>query len=187
MSDSQSLNGVDVLKLMGTVNAIKASPEIANFQFRTETEWKNGGHSQTRIQSFFGAGTEDVSRSKPFVLEGDEPPVLLGGNTGPNAVELILAGLASCLAVGVAYNAAAKGIHIDAMTLGLTGNIDLHGFLGLSDKVRPGYRNIEVTCRVKSKASHDQLAELFEYVKKTSPVLDIIRNPVEVSIALENS
>ena len=178
-------NGVDVGKLLATIDAIKANPELANFQFRAETEWKSGGHSRTRIQSFHGAGTEDTSRSKPFAMEADEPPVLLGSNAGPNAVEIVLAGLASCLAVGFAYNAAARGIRIDELTLNVAGNIDLHGFLGLSEKVRPGYRDIRVTCRVKSDASREQLMELCDYVQKTSPVLDIVRNPVGVSVVLE--
>ena len=187
MTDPQNTltNGVDVGKLLATIDAIKANPELANFQFRAETEWKSGGHSRTGIQSFHGAGAEDTSRSNPFAVEADEPPLLLGSNAGPNAVEIVLAGLASCLAVGFAYNAAARGIRIDALTLGLAGNIDLHGFLGLSDKVRPGYRDIRVTCRVKSDASREQLLELCDYVQKTSPVLDIVRNPVVVSIALE--
>ena len=187
MRDHQSNlpNGVDVDKLLATIDAIKANPELANFQFRAETEWKSGGHSRTRVQSFHGAGAEDTSRSKPFAMEADEPPVLLGSNAGPNAVEIVLAGLASCLAVGFAYNAAARGIGIDQLTLSVAGNIDLHGFLGLPEKVRPGYRDIRVRCRVKSDATREQLMELCDYVQKTSPVLDIIRNPVSVSVVLE--
>lgn len=187
MRDHQSNlpNGVDVDKLLATIDAIKANPDLANFQFRAETEWKSGGHSRTQIQSFHGAGAEDTSRSNPFAVEADEPPVLLGSNAGPNAVEIVLAGLASCLAVGFAYNAAARGIRIEELTLRLAGNVDLHGFLGLSEAVRPGYRDIRVTCRVKSDASREQLVELCEHVQKTSPVLDIIRNPVGVSVVLE--
>jgi len=36
--------------------------------------------------------------------------VLLGSHSAPFAVEPILQGLGSCLAVGIAYNAAARGI-----------------------------------------------------------------------------
>ena len=111
--------------------------------------------------------------------------MLLGANAGPNAVEMVLAGLASCLAVGFAYNAAASGIRIEALNLRLEGEIDLHGFLGLSDTVRPGYRNIRVTCRLRSDATREQLLALSEHVQKTSPVLDIIRNPVPVAIVIE--
>ena len=171
MTDPQNTltNGVDVGKLLATLDAIKANSELANFQFRAETEWKSGGHSRTRIQSFHGAGAEDASRGKPFAMEADEPPVLLGGNAGPNAVEIVLAGLASCLAVGFAYNAAARGIRIEGLTLNVAGNIDLYGFLGLSGKIRPGYRDIRMTCRVKSDTTREQLMELCEYVQKTSP------------------
>jgi len=70
--------------------------------------------------------------------------------------------------------------------LSLEGDIDLHGFLGLSDNVRPGYENIRLTRKIKADASEEQLKELWEYAQKTSPVLDIIRNPVPVSVELES-
>jgi len=178
------VNGVNVDQLVGTIDAIKANPGLARFKFRAENEWVGGGHSRTRIQSFYGAGTEDTSRGKPFVLEGDEPPVLLGENSGPNAVEAVLHALASCLAVGFIYNAAAQGIRVEALTCSLEGDLDLHAFLGLSEKVRPGYENIRLTYRVKSNAPREKLEELCDYVQKTSPVLDIVRNPVPVTIDL---
>lgn len=177
-------NGVNVDQLIATINAIKENPDLAHFHFRATNEWVGGGHSRTSIQSFYGAGGEDTSRSKPFLLEGDEPPVLLGSNAGPNAVEAVLHALASCLAVGFVYNAAAQGIRVDSLEFDLEGDIDLHGFLGLSDQVRPGYQNIRLSYRVKSDAPRQKLEELCEYVQKTSPVLDIIRNPVPVSITL---
>jgi len=180
------VNGVNVDQLVGTINAIKADPSLARFKFRTETEWIEGGHSRTTIRSFYGAGQEDASRPRPFVLEGDEPPVLLGNNAGPNAVEAVLHALASCLSVGFVYNAAAQGIRIDSLAFSLEGDLDLHAFLGLSDKVRPGYQNIRLTYRVKSDAPREKLEDLCDYVQKTSPVLDIIRNPVPVTVDLAN-
>jgi uncharacterized OsmC-like protein len=180
-----TLNGVNVEQLVGTINAIKDDPEIARFQFRTETEWLGGGHSRTMIQSFYGAKQEDTSRPRPFVLEGDEPPVLLGGNAGPNAVEAVLHALASCLSVGFIYNAAAQGIRVDSLRFRVEGDLDLHGFLGLSKKSRPGYGAIRVIYQVKSDASPQKVLELCEYVQQTSPVLDIIRNPVPVTVSLE--
>ncbi|MEW5830428.1 MAG: OsmC family protein [Chloroflexota bacterium] len=179
-----SLNGVNVDQLVGTINVIKDNPDIARFKFRAKNEWVNGGHSRTSIQSFYGAGQEDTSRDRPFVLEGDEPPVLLGANAGPNAVEAVLHALASCLAVGFVYNAAAQGIRIESLEFDLEGDLDLHGFLGLSDQVRPGYENIRLTYRVKSDAPREKIVALCDYVQKTSPVLDIISNPVPVTVSL---
>lgn len=180
------VNGVNIDQLIGTINAIKEKPALARFNFRADTKWVNGGHCRTTIQSLYGAGQEDTSRARAFVLEGDEPPVLLGENHGPNAVEAVLHGLASCLSVGFIYNAAAQGIRVEALDFRLEGDIDLHGFLGLSDKVRPGYEGIRLSYRVKSDAPREKIEELCEYVQRTSPVLDIIRNPVPVAITLEN-
>jgi uncharacterized OsmC-like protein len=180
------INGVNVDQLVATVSAIKQNPDLARFQFRARNEWLEGGHSRTFIQGFYGASQEDTSRTTPFVLEGDEPPVLLGENAAANAVEAILHALASCLAVGFVYNAAAQGIKIDSLEFELEGDLDLHAFLGLSDQVRPGYDNIRLSYRVKSDASREKIVALCEYVQKTSPVLDIIRNPVPVSISLKN-
>ncbi len=177
-------NGVNLEQLVGTVNAIKENPDLAHFQFRASNQWIGGGHSRTTIQNFYGAGAEDRSRERPFVLEGDEPPVLLGGNTGPNAVEVILHALASCLSVGVVYNAAAQGIHIEELAFTLEGDLDLHAFLGLSEVVRPGYENIRLTCHIQSDAPHEKVAALWAYVQRTSPVLDMIRNPVPVTVSL---
>jgi uncharacterized OsmC-like protein len=178
------LNGVNLDQLIGTINAIKDTPELVHFQFRARNTWISGGHSRTEIQGFYGANMEDSSRPEPFVLEGDEPPVLLGENHGPNAVEAVLHALASCLAVGFVYNAAAQGITVESLEFDLEGDVDLHGFLGLSDKIRPGYNNVWISCRVKCDAPREKVIELCNYVQKTSPVFDIIHNPVPVTISL---
>jgi uncharacterized OsmC-like protein len=185
MITQTSLNGVNVDQLMETINAIKEQPEIAKFKFRANNQWVDGGYSRTSIQSFYGAGQEDNSREKPFVLEGDEPPVLLGENRAPNAVETVLHALASCISVGFIYNAAAQDIAVEKLEMKLEGDMDLHAFLGLSDNVRPGYDNIKLTYKVKADAPEEKITELCKYVQKTSPVLDIIRNPVNVSIKMD--
>jgi uncharacterized OsmC-like protein len=183
------INGVDVDKLISTIDVIKKDQKLANFKFRSDTEWINGGYSKTKIQGFYGAGAEDESRKEPFIIETDEPQILLGTNKGPNAVEMVLTALASCLSVGLIYNAAARGIEIKSLKFSIEGDIDLHAFLGLSGmwgiETRPGYQDIKVNYSIESDASKDVLEELCEYVQKTSPVLDIISNKVPVTINME--
>ena len=178
------LNGVNVDQLTSTVSAIQENPELARFRFHARNEWLEGGRSRTTIRSFEAAGKEDASREKPFTLEGDEPPVLLGTNEAPNAVETVLHALASCLAVGFAYNAAAQGIQVESLEFDIDGNLDLHGFLGLSDEVRAGYERIRVRYRVNADAPREKIEELCAHVQRTSPVLDIVRNPVPVTVEL---
>lgn len=184
MASDAMVNGVDVGRLLATVEAIKADPDLARFTFRATSEWVAGGRSRTAIQGFYGAGQEDTSRARPFMLEGDEPPVLLGTNAAPNAVEAVLHALASCLAVGFIYNAAARGIKVERLQFALEGDLDLRGFLGLSDRVRPGYQKIRLSYQVKADAPREEIVALCDYVQKTSPVLDILRNPVSVSVSL---
>jgi uncharacterized OsmC-like protein len=176
-------NGVNVTQLIDTIGLIKKDPSLARFRFRSETRWQEGGRCETRIGGFYGAGAE-VTRSKTHTLAGDEPPVLLGSDTAPNAVEAVLHALASCISVGYVYNAAARGISIESLRFDVEGELDLRAFLGLSETVRPGFEHITFTATVKADAAREQLEELCEYVQRTSPVLDIIRNPVPVSIRL---
>jgi uncharacterized OsmC-like protein len=137
------------------------------------------GHSE-----LLRRGPGGLVQTSALHLVGDEPPVLLGGNAGPNSVEATLHALASCLNVGFIYNAAAMGIEVSSLEFDLDGDLDLLGFLGLSDKVRPGYSGIRVRYRVQADAPREKLEELCDYVQRTSPVLDIIRNPVPVTVEL---
>ncbi len=59
-----ALNGVDVPTLFATLDAVKAQPEIAQFQFRARNEWISGTHNRSTIQGFYGAGQEDTSRTR---------------------------------------------------------------------------------------------------------------------------
>jgi uncharacterized OsmC-like protein len=183
MATHQLTNGVKVDHLVETINLVKDNPDLAWFEFRTSSKWEGGGRSVTTIDSFYGAGSEQ-QHERTHTLIGDEPAVLIGEDSGPNAVETVLASLASCLAVGYAYNAAAKGIELEDLSFEVEGQLDLHAFLGLRDDVRPGYNSIQVRWRADSPASREQLEELCEYVQRTSPVLDIITNKVPVSVEL---
>ena len=182
MTTAATRNGVNVDQLVQTVRAIEAQPDLARFQFRSRTAWETGGRSRTTFEGFYGAGQEDTSRSEPLTILGDEPPVLLGQNAGANAVEAVLHALASCLSVGVVYNAAARDIEIRALEFELEGDLDLRAFLGLSEDVRPGYEGVRVRYRIDADASDDALTDLWEYVQRTSPVLDIITRPVPVTL-----
>jgi uncharacterized OsmC-like protein len=181
---SSSLNGIDVSQLSATIDAIKNNPTMADFKFNATTTWLKGGHCSTKIQNFTGANTEDKSRNKPFILDGDEPPLLLGENHGPNAVEALLHALGSCLSVGVVYNAAARGININSLSFDIEGELNLHAFLGLSETIRPGYSGVKVKINIDTDASPDSIEDLCRYVEKTSPVLDCIRNPVPITLTV---
>jgi uncharacterized OsmC-like protein len=179
---THTINGVDLQRLTATIDAIERQPDLAQFEFRSRTRWDGGARSTTTIDAFYGAGSEQ-QRTRTHTLPGDEPGVLLGEDSAPNAVEMVLAALSSCLAVGYAYNAAARGIEIEDLTFQVEGDLDLRSFVGLEGG-RPGYEGIRVRYQVKSPASREQLVELCDYVQQTSPVLDIVSNRVPVTVDL---
>lgn len=186
MTTSMSTNGIDVEQLVQTIDAIKADPGLAAFTFRARTSWREGSHSVAEIDGFTHAGEPDRSRAAPFVLEGDEPPVLLGRNNGPNAVELLLAALGFCYSVGFVANAAARGIQVEALSYEIEGDLDLRVFLGLGGAGRAGYEAIRATATVKAPAASErELQELCDYVQETSPVRDVLANPVPVATTLD--
>ena len=183
MDVTSVVNGVDVDRLHATVEHIGADPSLARFQFRAHNEWLDGGHNRSTIKEFYGAGREDTSRTEPFALDADEPPVLLGDNLAPNAPEYVLHALAACLTGTIVYHAAARGIALDGLECTIEGDVDLHGFLGLDETVRPGYQHIRVAFKATGDFDDEQLAELAR-LTSYSPVRDTISNPVPVTIDL---
>jgi len=179
------LNGVDVDRLEETIAAIDADPKLARFEFRAKTEWEGGARSRTTVKEFHGAGRTDTSREQPLEMVGDEPPLLLGENRAPNAVETVLHALTSCLTVGFVYNAAARGIEVRSLDFDIDGELDLRPFLGLGDGEPAGYDEIRVRYRVDADAPKERIDELCAHVQRTSPVLDVISRPVPVSVSRE--
>jgi uncharacterized OsmC-like protein len=181
---SRSINGVAVDGLFAIIDAIKATPAAAKFRFRVRNQWEDAAQTISTVDTFYGAGQEHA-RSKPFVLKSDEPSVLLGKDTAANPGELLLHSLAACLTSAMAFHAAARGIHIEEIESSLEGDVDLHGFLGLDEKVRKGFQGIRVNFKIKADVPDEQLQEILQLGTGYSPVFDSLTNGVPVSVSAE--
>ena len=95
-SAENTVNGVNVAALLQTADAVKANPVIAKFRFGVKNDWIDGTHNRSAVNEFHGA-TQDIERSKTFLLDADEHPILLGRDLGPNAGEYLLHALAACV------------------------------------------------------------------------------------------
>lgn len=185
MEIENSVNGVNVDELFGTINAIKKAPVIASFKFRANNQWMGGGHNRTTIKNFYGA-QQNQERNESFVLDADEPPLLLGKDQGPNPVEYALTALAACVTTAIVYHAAAKGVTIHSMESKLEGDIDLRGFLGIRDDVPRGYKAIRMYVNIDADAPAEKLEEIVQLGPSYSPVFDTITRAVPVSVQLDN-
>jgi hypothetical protein len=80
------------------------------------------------------------------------------------------------------YHAAVRGIKLEEVESELEGDLDLRGFFGISDEVRPGYQEIRVNFKVKTDA--ENLETLKELIK-LSPVYDVVSSGTRVNVQIE--
>lgn len=178
----KTVNGVDVERLEATIAAVKSQPSLAEFKFRLSNQWINGSQKRSQTKNFYGVGQEDSTRKVTFVLDADEPDVLLGQDKSANPAEYLLHALAACMTISMVYHAAARGFKIHKVESEFEGDIDLQGFLGLSDSIRPGFQQIRVKFRIQSDAPLAAIQELFKF----SPIYDSICNPVDINVQVES-
>jgi uncharacterized OsmC-like protein len=184
MAENLMINGIDVKGLFSTIDAIKDKPDIAKFRFRATNKWINGTHNRATVKDFYGALKEDDSR-EAMKFDLDEPPVLLGKNEGANPVEYLLAALSGCLTTSMIAHAAAKGIEIRSVESRYEGDLDLRGFLGISEDVPVGYQDIRVYFKIDADISEDQKEELIRTAQKYSPVFNTLTKSAPVSVHLD--
>jgi len=184
METPRTVNGVKVDELFGTIDAVKKAPVIAKFKFRANNQWIDGGHNRTTVKNFYGT-QQDHDHNEPFVMDADEPPLLLGRDLGPNPVEYALTALAACVTSSIVYHAAAKGVVIRSMESRLEGDIDLQGFLGIRDDVPRGYKEIRMYVSIDADAPPEKLEEIIQLGPTYSPVFDTITRAVPVTVQLD--
>ena len=182
--EKRMVNGVNIEQLFSTIDLIKERPDVAKFKFRATNKWVNGTHCRATVKDFYGALKEDDSReARSFDM--DEPPVLLGNNQGTNPVEYLLVALSGCLTTSLVAHSSAKGIEIKGVESRYEGDIDLRGFLGLSEEVPVGYQGIRVYFKVHADVSDGQKEEMIRMAQKYSPVFNTITRSAPVSVHLD--
>jgi uncharacterized OsmC-like protein len=181
--ENRKVNGVNVGQVMEIIGSVQDKPENAQFQFRLNNRWVDGGLNRSQVKGYFADGRERDTRSEAFVVDADEPAITAGGDSAPNPMEFVLHSLAGCLTSTMIYHAAVQGIEIESVESSLEGDMDVRGMLGLSGKVRKGYNKVRVRMRVKSAASAATLKELAMF----SPVYDIVSNSLPVELVLEKA
>jgi uncharacterized OsmC-like protein len=173
VSSSVRLNDVDLAAVTGLVGAIQERPDIAATMWSAEVRWTGGFRSAAQVREF-------------APLPSDEPLALGGTDGAPNPVEQLLASLGNCLAVGYAANASVAGIELRDVRIELTGDIDLHAFLGLREG-HAGFDGIRVSVHVDADAPREALEALHAKVIGSSPVGHTLSRAVPVDYELAGS
>ena len=179
--NAQVDNGVNVQALIDARAALTDAPAAAQFKWRSTCTWKNGSHSHSSVQGFFGLGEEQKHKTT-FSFDADHPEVFASEDHGATPVEFVLVALGSCLTAGIAAIAQHRGIQLRSVSATIEGAMDLQGILGIDSDVRNGFSGIKVTYDIDADATRDEIKALIAQSQKRSAVYDIITNPTNVTV-----
>jgi uncharacterized OsmC-like protein len=178
---TKRVNGIDVNYLMDTIDAVAAEPRKGIVGFNVKSAWKGQTKSEHTVTSY-KIGGETVARS--FKVTSDEPVELCGENTAANPQELLMSALNACMMVGYVAGCAVRGIALESLELETSGELDLRGFLGIDESVKPGYEAMQVKVRIKGNGTEEQFREIHQAVLKTSPNYFNVSRPIPVEATL---
>ena len=176
------VNGLDLAALGETVEAIEKDASRAKVDFNVTTRWTGQTRSESIVDGFTLAG-ERIARSHKIVA--DEPCELLGADSAPNPQELLMAAFNACIMVGYVAGASVKGINLESVEIRTKGQLDLRGFLGLSDAVAPGYEAVDYEVRIKGDGSPEDFEEIHRTVIATSPNYFNLSRPIKMNGSLK--
>jgi uncharacterized OsmC-like protein len=174
-------NGVNVEALISAREALTDAPQAAQFRWRAACEWKNGTHSHSTVEGFFGLG-EEQRRKTTFRFDADHPEIFASEDKGATPVEYVLVGLASCLTAGIAAIAQHRKIQLRSVIATIEGNMDIQGILGIDSDVRNGFGDIKVKYKINADAKREDIEALVAQSQKRSAVYDIVTNPTNVTV-----
>ncbi|MCM6776160.1 OsmC family protein [Nocardia sp. CDC159] len=153
-----------------TARAVAQDPAAAAVVFRAS------GRPEGTVATLVTAGHHTV--------RVDEPPNLGGADTAANPVEVYLAALIACHTVTYRFWAQRLGIVVADLAIEAEGDLDVRGFFGLDDAVRPGLQAVRVTVRIDGPEPAERYAELHRAVESHCPVLDLTAAPTPVESRL---
>ena len=180
-------NGVDTQQMYGTLDAIKAQPELGRFEFRARNHWIAGAHNRTTIQGLLrrrpggrlprGAVRDRRGRAGDPARDRHRRQ---SRRVSPARARRLPDDLDRLRRGGAQGQADLR-------------RVDARGRDGrarrarpVSDEVRNGFERIRVAFRVSGEASEEKLREVVERAQARSAVFDMVTNgvPVEVTVGV---
>ena len=173
-------------QVLGTViETIKNKPEMAKITFQVQTQWQNGdGFKITSTGKNFQIGGQTIERREAYTLASDYPDEMGGMSKGPTVCEMCMASIGSCISQTIVAYATMIGVQLDSIRIQTEGDVDIRGFTGVSEDVRPGAEEFRMDIHLESKtASKEQLEKLYELGKKFSPAIDTLTHGTTIKTA----
>ena len=176
------INGVDTAHLLFARGVVGETPAAGDYTWKASNEWVHGTYSRTTIGGYFGLG-EERSHKSTYQLEADHPLEFNAEDNAVTPVEIVLAGLASCLTAGVAAVAENREIKLRSVKATVEADMNIGGILGADPDTRNGFTDVRVKYEIDADdTSAEDLEALVAQSQKTSAVFDILTNPTNVTV-----
>ena len=178
-------NGVKLENIMDLLAAVKGNANMGNVTFVAKSKWLGGTKTEVTISELFAGGQNIAREGRKFTLTIDEPGQLGGSDQHPNPVEYLAAGLCGCLTAGIATNSQMFGNQLEQIEVTVKMDNNLHGVLGLDDKISNGVSNIDYSVKIKGKDGKEKCIKSKETIDKKSPVLVTLKSAIPTTTKVE--
>ncbi|MHA1378332.1 MAG: OsmC family protein [Candidatus Helarchaeota archaeon] len=114
----------------------------------------------------------------------DEDAAIGGANAGPNPSSTLLGAIGGCMIATIEAWSQILDVPYDSVEIRIKGDLDLRGMLGIDEKIKPEYQNIDIKVSVKSGADEAKVKELIETAEQYCPVSNSVKNPVTINMTV---
>lgn len=129
----------------------------------------SSGKKSLSVESIWRGGFRCEVTAGDFVFSVDEPVAVGGTETGPMPTELMLASVASCFTLAVAYNAKKLSIDLNDLAVEVTGVYE-----------GPRFSEIQIAAKLGCDPSH--VEALVERAERTCYVANTLRSRPNIVI-----
>ena len=123
-----------------------------------------------------GWPTKVTITNTEWKLQLDEPIEDGGSNTGPNPMQYFTASLAGCQNEQAQVVADELSLNIAQIDIKIEINLDLSGFMGMSDNSDGSYKNVRQNVVVLGEVTDEQVKTLGQKVDARCPILALLRS-----------
>lgn len=142
---------------------------------------------ETTADSHLMEAFRSHARTRGFEVIADQPENMGSTNRGPRPSELLLVALATCHEVTYRLYADAMDIDLKDIAVSVTGVSDARGFFNVEEGIAAGFSEIYGEIKIESDASDEEIERLRQMVNLHCPVLDDLRKPLKVELAIKRS
>jgi len=123
-----------------------------------------------------GWPTKVIITDTEWTLKIDEPIEDDGSNTGPNPMQYFIASLAGCQNEQAQVVAGELSLNISEINIDVEIDLDLSGFMGMSDHSNGSYKSVRLDAVVSGKLTNEEVKILGQKVDNRCPILGLLRS-----------